>query len=161
MPPSKPYRISLVNVQTDLSSISTSKTTISTSNYEFSSTIGYQSTFPTQQTMTASNIAESDNITFVCAGNVGNPPTKHVFLKYLDKHKSLVNYTATETSISEISENCSYYLTSNLTYQVTAEDNKAVMRCVVDSPIAELDMYIQTEPIDVYCEYTLFSHFQD
>ncbi|CAG2201842.1 MALT1 [Mytilus edulis] len=59
---------------------------------------------------------------------------------------------ATETFLSEISDNCSYYRTSNLTFQVTADDNKAIIRCVVNSSMADSDMYVETAPIEVYYE---------
>ncbi|CAG2199641.1 unnamed protein product [Mytilus edulis] len=49
-----------------------------------------------------------------------------------------------------MSENCSHYRTSNLTFTVTAKDNNAVIRCVVKSSMAEPDMYVETEPLEVY-----------
>lgn len=54
------------------------------------------------------------------------------------------------TSISEMSDKCSYYRTSNLTFQVTADDNNAVIRCLVNSSMAGTDMYEETAPVEVY-----------
>ncbi|XP_071131772.1 uncharacterized protein [Mytilus edulis] len=119
--------------------------------YDTSSKSSHRTTtYYTQQTATAQKIVEGDNITVVCTGDVGKPPAKHVFQKYRDVHTEPVNYTASATSAWEISENCSYYRESNVTFQVTAEDNNAVIRCVVESSLAEPDMFIESDPIEVY-----------
>lgn len=124
-----------------------------TLNVDFSSQISLRTTtHSTQQTKTAQEIVESDNITVLCTGDVGKPPANHVFKRYRRDHVLSMTFTATETSISELPENCSYYRTSNFTFQVTAADNNAVVRCVVNSSMAEPDMYIETEPIEVYCK---------
>ncbi|CAC5408248.1 ALCAM [Mytilus coruscus] len=108
-------------------------------------------TYSVEQTTTAQGIAEGDNITVVCTGDVGKPPAEHIFQKYLGGHILSMTYSATKTSVLEISENCSYYRTSNLTFQVTAKDNNAVIRCVVNSSMAQSDMlYVETAPIEVY-----------
>lgn len=126
----------------------------SPSNDDLSSKFSYRTTtFSTQQTTLEKVLAEGDNITVVCTGEVGNPPAEYFFQKYRDGHTEPLNYTASATSIIEISENCSYYRTSNFTLQLTADDNNAVMRCVVDTPMAEPDMYVKTAPIKVYCKY--------
>ncbi|CAC5404101.1 unnamed protein product [Mytilus coruscus] len=101
-------------------------------------------------TTTAQGITEGGNITVVCTGDVGKPPAKHVFQKYLNGQIVPMQDTVSATSISEMSENCSYYHTSNLTFQVTAKDNNAVIRCVVNSSMEEPDMYVETAPIKVY-----------
>ncbi|CAC5408243.1 ALCAM [Mytilus coruscus] len=123
------------------------------SNADLSSDISNKSTtFYTDQKTTIQGIAEGDNITVVCKGDVGKPPAQHVFQKYHNGHILSITYTATETSISQISENCSYYRTSNLTFQVTAQDSNAVIRCAVDSPVAQYDnLYLETAPIKVNC----------
>ncbi|VDI06021.1 Hypothetical predicted protein [Mytilus galloprovincialis] len=101
------------------------------------------------------SIVEGDSITVICDGEVGKPPANHIFQKLLFGQIVPLQSIFTAVSISEISENCPYYLTSNLTFQVTAEDNNAVIRCVVNSSIEEPDMYVETEPIEVYCKYIL------
>ncbi|XP_052072188.1 serine-rich adhesin for platelets-like isoform X1 [Mytilus californianus] len=133
------------------------KTTSSTPSDEYLSTdSSYRTTTHSiQQTTTAQGIAEGDNITVVCTGDVGKPAEKHVFQKYRNGHNLSMTYTATETSISEMSENCSYYRRSNLTFQVMSRDNNAVIRCVVNSSMAEPDMYVETEPIEVYYEVSM------
>ncbi|CAG2201836.1 unnamed protein product [Mytilus edulis] len=98
-------------------------------------------------TTTTQDIAEGDNITVVCTGDVGKPPVEHVFQKHLNGQIVAMQDTVTTTSISEMSENCSYYRTSNIVFKVTAFDNNAVIRCVVHSSMADPDMYIDTEPL--------------
>lgn len=101
------------------------------------------------------SIAEGDSITVICNGEVGKPPAKHIFQKLLFGQIVPMQSTFTAASISEMSENCSYYRTSNLTFQVTSEDNNAVIRCVVNSSMADPDMYVQTEQIEVHCKYII------
>ncbi|CAG2199625.1 unnamed protein product [Mytilus edulis] len=60
-----------------------------------------------------------------------------------------MNYTSTSNSILELFDNCSYYRTSNITFLLTAEDNQAVIRCVAASSLAEENLYVQSEPLDV------------
>lgn len=97
-------------------------------------------------------INEGYNVTCVCTGNVGKPPAKFIFLKYRRGYILSMNYTATETSIQELADNCSYYRTSSITLQITAEDNQAIIRCVVVSTLAEENMYVESVPLDVKCK---------
>ncbi|CAG2186899.1 unnamed protein product [Mytilus edulis] len=106
--------------------------------------------YSVEQTASAQGLAEGDTITVVCTGDVGKPPAKHVFEKYLDGKIVPLQYTVTSTLITDMSENCTYYRTSNLTFKVTAKDNNAVIRCVVNSSMSEPDMCVDTEPIQVY-----------
>ncbi|XP_076072199.1 uncharacterized protein LOC143044190 [Mytilus galloprovincialis] len=112
-------------------------------------------TYSSQQTTAEQVIAEGDNITVVCTGDVGKPPAEHIFQKYLRDHTLSMTYTPTETSLSDISENCTYNRTSNLTFQVTAEDNNAVIRCVVNSSLVVSALYVETDPIEVYYEVSI------
>lgn len=125
------------------------------SNDDLSSEFSYRTTtISTQQTTIEKVLAEGDNITVVCLGDVGKPPAEHVFQKYRDGHKIPLNYTVNKTSIVEDSENCSNYRTSDLTFQVTAEDNHAIIQCGVNSPMTGSDMlYVETAPIKVYCKW--------
>lgn len=135
-----------------------------TTKYSRSQTIEYDTTSSTslkgdvsadsryRTTTTAKDIAEGDNITIFCRGDIGKPPVEHVFEKYLNGQIVPMKDTITTTSISEISENCSYYRTSNLTFKLTADDNNAVIRCVVNSSMADPDMYVETKPIEVHCK---------
>lgn len=110
-------------------------------------------TYSTKQPTIDTVLAEGDTITVVCTGDVGKPPAKHVFQKYANGHRIPLNYTANTTSIVKDSENCSNYRTSDLTFKVTAQDNKAIIKCFVYSPMAGSDMlYVETAPIKVYCK---------
>ncbi|CAC5406270.1 IGSF11 [Mytilus coruscus] len=124
-------------------------------NADISSDISNKATISLpEQSIPTKGIAAGDNITVVCRGDVGKPPAEHVFEKYRGGHILYMQYTATETSISKISENCSYYRTSNFTFQVTALDNNTVIRCAVDSQVAHYELlYLETSPVEVYCKY--------
>lgn len=100
----------------------------------------------------SASIMEGDNITFKCSGNVGQPAGFFLFKKISKARIPPMNFTATTTEIDEIEGNCSYYRTSYLTIQVTAEDNQAVIRCLVVSPLAGDDMFIDSEQLDVKCK---------
>lgn len=95
-------------------------------------------------------ITDGDSVPFVCTGDVGKPHGKFIFQKYRRGHILPITYSSTSTSIREISDNCSYHRTSNITLQVTADDNKAVIRCAVVSPLTERSMYVESEPLHVY-----------
>lgn len=164
VPPSKPDRLSIVHTPAKSSLTSTknmayrsSLPTTSTSsnplNDDLTSNIRYRTT--TQQTTTEQRIVEGDNISFICSGDVGKPAAEYVFDKYLEGHIIPIQDAYISTSISGLSENCSYYRTSNFTFQVKTEDNNAVIRCVVNSSMAELDMFVETEPIEVCGKYIL------
>ncbi|CAC5379341.1 unnamed protein product [Mytilus coruscus] len=94
-------------------------------------------------------ITEGNNVTCVCSGEVGKPPAKFIFQKYRRHHNLPMNYTSTSTSIQELSDNCSYYRTSYITFMLTADDNQAVIRCAVVSTIAEVNIYVDSAPFKV------------
>ncbi|XP_063446590.1 uncharacterized protein LOC134726123 [Mytilus trossulus] len=94
-------------------------------------------------------IMEGNNITVRCSGNVGKPAGIFIFKKFRIDHISSINYNATTTETEKIPENCSYYRTSYLKFQVTAEDNLAVIRCIVVSPLARQDIYLDSEQVEV------------
>lgn len=121
---------------------------------DFSSDIRYRTTTDSKQhTTTERVIAEGDNITVICAGDVGKPPAEYVFEKNLKGQIIPIQYTVITTSISELSKNCSFYRTSHITFEVTPEDNNVVIRCGVNSSMADPDMFVEKEPIEVYCKY--------
>ncbi|XP_071133328.1 CD166 antigen-like [Mytilus edulis] len=93
-------------------------------------------------------LSEGDNVTFSCSGNVGKPPQKFDFQKYLREQIRPLNFTGTDTSTQEFPENCSFYRTSRITFQVAAKDNKAVIRCIVSFQ-AEKEAFIESEPLHV------------
>lgn len=102
-------------------------------------------------------IMEGNNITVRCSGNVGEPEGIFIFKIYRIDHISSIDYNATTTETEKIPENCSYYRTSYLTFQVTAEDNLAVIRCIVVSPLEGHDMFLDSEQVEVKCKYTIIS----
>lgn len=109
-------------------------------------------TYPTQQTTSIKGIVEGYNITVVCKGNVGNPAVEHVFERYLNGKIVPIPDSINTTSIPNMPVNCSYYRTSHIEFRVTAADNNSVIRCVVNTSMADPDMYIETKPIEVYCK---------
>ncbi|CAC5408238.1 unnamed protein product [Mytilus coruscus] len=182
VPPSKPDHLSMLHtpetVTTSAVQIANQNAT-TTVNYStapntnhnmtsfFSQNAGFSSdisnkttTYSPGHSTTTQGIAEGDNITVVCRGYVGKPPAKHVFQKYRGGNILHMTYKATETSLSKLSKNCAYCRTSKLTFQVTADDNTAVIRCAVDSLIAESDiLYLETAPIEVNCKYIFSAIF--
>lgn len=189
MPPSKPDSISIVHTPADTLLTSDRHMEYSTSflsstltseendtilewqtveqkdkpEYYRVKTDGYDTTTSTSSEVDFSilGIVEGDNITVICAGDVGKPSSEHIFQKYRNGTILSMNFTATETFISEISGYCSYYRTSKITFQLKAEDNNAVIRCVVNSSMVEPDMYIETAPIEVFCKYILCNLVRD
>lgn len=99
-------------------------------------------------------IYDGDNITYVCAGNVGKPSKNFSFEMYHRENIIFRNYTSTETSTQALAETCSYYRKSYITLHVTAKDNQAIIRCVVSNS-ENVDMYADSEPLEVYCKLTI------
>ncbi|CAC5421811.1 unnamed protein product [Mytilus coruscus] len=101
------------------------------------------------QMTSAPVIYDGDNVTYVCLGNVGQPPKSFNFQMNQRKHILSRNYTSTETSTQELQKTCSYYRISYTSLHVTAEDNQAIIRCVVSNSV-NVDMYADSEPLEVY-----------
>lgn len=102
--------------------------------------------------ITTPELTEGDTVTFECIGDVGNPPQELVIKKYQNNHVLPIALIATNTSVHELSDNCSYYRTSYFTFNVTDEDNRAVIRCFVVQTLTENDMYIDFYPLQVNCK---------
>ncbi|XP_052072191.1 uncharacterized protein LOC127710402 [Mytilus californianus] len=177
VPPSKPQHVLIIDTPVDVSTTaakasvriptsSKNKPTITfpgkdiiqtTPLYNFGSQIVDDdilsttfSDYNTVQQMTEEkSIMGEDYITFKCSGNVGKPAGMFIFQKFREDNIQSTTYNATTTEIEEIPGNCSYYRTSYLIFQVTAEDNLAVIRCVVVSPLAEEDTYVDSEKVEV------------
>ncbi|XP_052067721.1 uncharacterized protein LOC127706998 [Mytilus californianus] len=162
VPPSNPYLITMVN---SLEDDATTPITIENTNSPHF-TVGHNKFKTTlsqiisnrrttndehsndEPSITSTILKKGDNITFLCTGNVGNPPGKFIWQK--NKHdENPIDYTDITTTIQEVSDMCSYNGSSTLTIQVTAEDNKAIIRCTVNSPLAHPNMYIETIPMEV------------
>lgn len=116
-------------------------------------TLSYNKTV--QKAKKEKSIIEDDNITFKCSGNVGKPAAIFIFQKFLEGHIQPTTYDVTTSTLEEIPRNCSYYRTSYLTFQVTAKDNNAVIRCVILLPFAEENMFVDSEQIEVKCKYAI------
>lgn len=95
---------------------------------------------------------EGDNITFTCTGNVGNPEGTFVWHK-MYYSRTIFNYS--DVSTESIPESCSFNGTSNLTIQMTANDNKAKIRCIVQSEVSGVSVYTDSQPLQVYCKHHL------
>lgn len=129
--------------------------TIGDNNLTSTTNLIYNTSSGNEPTTVSPSIVEGKNVTVRCSGNVGKPAGIFIFKKFRKDHTPSIDYNATTTEIVEIPGNCSYYRTSYLTFHVTAEDNLAVIRCVVNSPLAEKEMYLDSEPLEVKCKYTM------
>ncbi|CAC5408232.1 unnamed protein product [Mytilus coruscus] len=109
----------------------------------------YNSTSSTEPSTDSPSVMEGDNITVKCSGNVGKPAGIFTFQKFRKDNIQSTSYDATTTEIERIPGNCSYYRTSYLIFQVTAEDNQAMIRCVVVSFLAGQDMFKDSEQLEV------------
>lgn len=123
--------------------------TIVDNNLTSTTNLIYNTSSGNEPTTVSPSIVEGTNVTVRCSGNVGKPAGILIFKKFRKDHTPSIDYNATTTEIVEIPGNCSYYRTSYLTFHVTAEDNLAVIRCVVNSPLAEKEMYLDSEPLEV------------
>lgn len=103
----------------------------------------------TDNSITPHIVTEGDNITFICTGNVGKQPGRFFWQKFRNGENLPTNYTHIITTTIKGPDMCTYIGTSYLTIQVTAEDNQAIIRCVVDSSLENQHMYVETTPIEV------------
>ncbi|XP_071121768.1 uncharacterized protein [Mytilus edulis] len=148
-PPSKPEYVAIVDVLEDESTtVSQIQNTSFPPNFTEISTV--------KQSTTTAIFQEGDTITCSCAGNVGKPPGKFIWQKYRHGEKVPMNYTNITTKATEVPDKCSYYGISYLQFQVTALDNQAIIRCVLDSPLAKPYMYVEMKPIDIKSFTTTF-----
>ncbi|CAC5425226.1 unnamed protein product [Mytilus coruscus] len=97
---------------------------------------------------------EGDTVMFTCSGNTGKPPGKLVWRKTFHQHMRSITYSNETTATVEIAEICSFRGTTNLTIQITAEDLKAKIRCAEESQIDVQGLYVETQPLNVHCEYS-------
>ncbi|CAC5417226.1 unnamed protein product [Mytilus coruscus] len=158
VPPSKPNIVTMVysfedDTTTPITTENTTSPHFTARQNRFKTTISQmisnrRTTNDEHSNVTSTILKKGDNITFICTGNVGNPPGKFIWQKY--KHgENPTDYTDITTTIQEVSDMCSYNGSSTLTIQVTDEDNQAIIRCTVISPLAQPNMYIETIPMEV------------
>lgn len=99
-------------------------------------------------------ISHEDYVSFICEGNVGNPAGKFVWRKHLAGEHNPVVYSDPVTLSTKIQDSCSYHGTSNLTIQLTEDDNGATISCVEQSYQLET-MMRKTSPLNIHCEYQI------
>ncbi|XP_063398437.1 uncharacterized protein LOC134683209 isoform X2 [Mytilus trossulus] len=162
VPPSKPYVITIVSSPKDVTTTPTTlenatnphvtapqnrfKTTNSQINSNQHTTNDEQ--FKHEPSFNSTILQIGDEITFICSGNVGNPPGVFIWQKY--RHgENPTNYTNITTTIQELSDICSYNGTSTLKIHVTDEDNQAIIRCSLNSTLAQPSVYTDTKPLEV------------
>ncbi|XP_076115978.1 uncharacterized protein LOC143083595 isoform X2 [Mytilus galloprovincialis] len=162
VPPSKPDVLTIVSSPKDVTTTPTTlenatyphvtarqnrfKTTISQINSNQHTTNDGQ--FKHEPSFNSTILQIGDEITFICTGNVGNPSGVFIWQKY--RHgENPTNYTNITTTIQEVSDMCSYNGTSTLAIHVTAEDNQAIIRCILNSTLALPNVYTDTIPLEV------------
>lgn len=96
---------------------------------------------------------EGDIVQFTCTGNIGKPPGRFVWQTIPQQGQPIVYSNETTGVIDWIPDICSYGGTSNLTVQITADHFKAKVRCFEESLADVKGMFVETEPLDVYCKY--------
>ncbi|VDI55758.1 cell adhesion molecule 3 [Mytilus galloprovincialis] len=94
-------------------------------------------------------ISHEDYVSFICEGNVGNPAGKFVWRKHLAGEHNPVVYSDPVTVSTKIQDSCSYHGTSNLTIQLTEDDNGAKISCVEQSYQLET-MMRKTSPLNIH-----------
>lgn len=98
------------------------------------------------------SLTERNTATFICKGNVGNPPGKFIWQK---KRRGVIVpdvYTNMKTNHTKVEESCSYIGIAELTLTLTETDNQAVVGCAEESLMNNETMFKFTPPIDVYCK---------
>lgn len=101
------------------------------------------------------SLLEGDILMFTCTGNIGKPPGKLRLQKIYPQDTRSVTYANSTTHIEEIRSRCTFKGTTNLTLQISADDSEAKIRCVEESQANVPGMYLETEQLDVHCEYTV------
>ncbi|CAC5421815.1 CADM3 [Mytilus coruscus] len=93
---------------------------------------------------------EGDNVTFVCSGNVGRPPGNIVWQKMFTQSNRSLNDVNATTQKEAVTWKCSFNGTSYLTFQLSAKDYKAKIRCFVVSQDGIPGLYVETKPLDIH-----------
>ncbi|CAG2199644.1 unnamed protein product [Mytilus edulis] len=89
---------------------------------------------------------EGDNVTLVCNGNVGRPPG-NIMWQIFHMNENIL-FKVTETNQTEPSPwKCSFNRTSYLTFQLSAVDFNAKIRCFVVSYDGNNETYVTTAPL--------------
>jgi hypothetical protein len=100
-----------------------------------------------------SGVEDGQHVSFVCKSNVGKPPGKFIWKTLRHGEQSPIIYSDVSSTSTEISGNCSFYGTSNLTIQLTDLDSKTKIQCVEEPNLSSESFTIETEYITVYCKF--------
>lgn len=96
---------------------------------------------------------EGDTLILTCSGNIGKPPGKLVWQKFYPQQNAKRSIIHSNETIEELPDKCSFKSTTNLTVLISAKDLNAQFRCFEESQADFADMYIETAPLNVHCEY--------
>ncbi|CAG2251551.1 unnamed protein product [Mytilus edulis] len=100
-----------------------------------------------------SNFREGDTVQFTCTGNIGKPPGRFVWQIIPQQGKPIFYSNVTTVVVDQIQDICSFTGTSNLTVEITAHHFKAKSQCFEESQADVKGMFVETEPLDVYCKH--------
>ncbi|CAC5385985.1 unnamed protein product [Mytilus coruscus] len=115
-----------------------------------------------QSTTTQSTFfREWDTVIFSCKGNIGKPPGRLIWQKTSPQLERPIIYSNETTDVEQIPDGCSFRGTSNLTVLISINDLNAQFRCFEESQDNIPEMYVETAPLDVHCEYHLNFRFQN
>lgn len=100
-----------------------------------------------------SSFREGDTVQFTCTGNIGKPPGKFVWKIIPQRGGPIVYSNETTVVVDQIPDKCSFRGASNLTIQITADYFKAKVQCFEESKANVLEMFVETELLNVSCKY--------
>lgn len=113
--------------------------------------------FPDEKNNTSLQIfREGDTVMFTCTGNIGNPPGYYIWQMCLPQQDRPIIYSNETTEKEDIFDKCYFRGTSNLTVQISENHLKSKFRCFEESYANVVGMYVETEPLNVHCEYMFF-----
>lgn len=96
-------------------------------------------------------LIEGGSIIVLCDGNVGRP-AGNLIVQKIQNNSELYNFTAIDNKSSS-PDNCSVYLNSTFTVNLTAEDNGGHLRCAEERYVLNNEMSKKSDPLDVKCKY--------
>lgn len=127
--------------------------------YNISSVIVWSAHSRKQEITSSTFLREGDTVTFTCTGNIGNPPGKFIWQMYSPQHNQLIVYTNATTEKEEKPENCTFRGTSNMTVHLTPDHFEAKYCCFEESQKDVAGMYVETEPLNIHCKYSIVCYF--
>lgn len=119
----------------------------------FTDTVTLTSLLSTEKSV--STFREGDTVQFTCTGDIGKPAGRFVW-QIIPQQEELVVYSNETTMVvDQIPDICSNRGTSNLTVRMTADHFKAKIRCFEESQDDVIGMFVETEPLNVFCKYNI------